>query len=194
MRRRGKTLRVTWTVVVATLAAPVAKAHAPAVLHADRPFVVEDSTISRALYGSFSSGAERFVVKLDFPEPFALPFEVLVPHRDGWRKHRPAYAVIARGLPAPSAEEAASLPAPLPEGHGAFVDLNRVDPRPVIYESFTRRFFWTSGPVALVVPPGPAEIWIWSPEGTKGQVVIGFGVEERIDIGEALADWGSFAY
>lgn len=180
--------------LLTALAASLAWAHAPTVLLASAPFVAPDATISRALYGSFVTGKERFVIQLDFPEQFALPFEVLVPHRDALADHRPAYAVLAPGLPTPTQDEAALLPAPLPPGWGAFVDANRGAPREVIFESFTRRFFWTSGPIALVVPKGPVEVWVWSPARTTGDVVIGYGVEERIDIGAALKDWGTFAY
>jgi hypothetical protein len=68
------------------------------------------------------------------------------------------------------------------------------DPRPVFYESFTRRFFWSSGVTAYVVPPGDYELWIWSPAGTAGKFGVGFGVEEGVDWGEAFDHWLDYAY
>lgn len=169
-------------------------AHAPATLAPGAPFDVADATISRALYGSFVTGAEVFVVRMTFPEDFALPMELMVPHKESLREHRPAYAFACAGMPEPDAQERAALPRPLPAGWGAFVDLGRVTPRPAFYESFTRRFFWTTGAVALRAPRGPCEVWIWSPQRTAGAFAWGMGVEERIDVGEALADWGTYAY
>lgn len=64
----------------------------------------------------------------------------------------------------------------------------------MFYEFFTRRFFWSSGVVAVAVPRGAFEIWIWSPRRTSGKFGIGFGVEERIDFADALANWGDYAY
>jgi len=169
-------------------------AHTPGKLAASEPYVVEDPTNSKALYGIFRTGKERFVIQLTYEERFAQPVEMLVPHADSLFVHRPAYAVVGPGLPAPSAEELAALPAALPDGWGATVDLNRVSPRPVIFESFTRRFFWSSGPLAIVFPAGASEIWVWSPDQTKGKLVIGFGVEEGGDYLSALSDWSLYAY
>lgn len=184
---------LTVTALTLCLAGP-ARAHAPGVLQAGEPFVVADATISRALYGSFVTGREVFVVRMTFPEDFALPMELMVPHKESLRSHRPAYAFACPGMPPPTDDERRALPRALPAGWGAFVDLGQVTPRPAFYESFTRRFFWTTGAVALRAPRGPCEVWIWSPQGTAGAFAWGMGVEERIDMGEALADWGTYAY
>ena len=176
------------------LLACVAGAHAPGLLSASRPFEVEDSTISRALYGRFERGDEVFVVRLSFREDFAFPVEVFVPHQAQWREHRPAFALVGPGLPAPTEAERAALPRPLPEGVGAYVDMNQVQPRPVFYETFTRRFFWSTGVVALVVPKGTYEFWIWSPQRTTGKFGLGYGVEERVDFADAIENWSEYAY
>jgi hypothetical protein len=172
----------------------VAFGHTPGKLSADKPFVVEDPTDSKALYGIFSTGDELFVVQVSYEERFAQPVELLVPHRDSLRAHRPAYAVVGPGLPPPTAEELAALPAPLPDGWGAVVDLNDVSPRPVTFESFTRRFFWSSGSLAVVFPQGASEIWVWSPQQTTGKFVIGFGVEEGGGYLGVFSNWSLYAY
>ena len=169
-------------------------AHTPGKLTADKPYVVEEPTDSKALYGIFRTGEERFVIQLTYEERFAQPVEVLVPHADSLYVHRPAYAVVGPGLPAPSPAELAALPVALPDGWGAAVDLNRVSPRPVIFESFTRRFFWSSGPLAIVFPAGASEIWVWSPEQTTGKFVLGFGVEEGGSYLSVFSDWSLYAY
>lgn len=188
---RRASVAMAFAVLAVTVAA---RAHAPGVLSAATPFEVSDASISRALYGTFETGAEVFVVRMTFTEDFALPMELMVPHKERLRTHRPAYAFLCPGTPAPSDAERAALPRPLPAGWGTFVDLGRVEPRPAFYESFTRRFFWTTGAVALRAPRGPCEVWIWSPARTTGAFAWGMGVEERIDVGEALADWGTYAY
>lgn len=173
---------------------PFAQAHAPTVVRAGVPFDVPDATISRALYGEFLNGDEIFVARLSFPEDFALPVELFVPHRESLKSHRPAWALVGVGLPLPRDHERAALPRPLPTGAGAYVDLNRIDPRPAFYEFFTRRYFWSSGAVALVLPKGAYELWMWSPDRTTGKFGMGFGVEERIDFADALSGWNFYAY
>lgn len=169
-------------------------AHTPGKLDANKPYTVENPTKSKALYGVFHSGKEWFVIRLDYGGRFAQPVELLVPHSHALRNHRPAYAVVGPGLPAPSAEEKAALPAPLPDGWGAIVDFNDVAPRPVTFESFTRRFFWGSGALAIVFPAGASEIWVWCPEQTTGKFVLGFGVEEGGDFLSVFDDWTLYAY
>ena len=180
--------------VLAVVVASTAQAHSPGLLDPDEPFDVADATISRALYGNFRSGGEVFVLRMSFPEGFAFPLEVFVPHRDSLREHRPAYALVGPGLPTPPPEVVARLPSALPAGHGAFIDFSDENPRPVFYESFTRRFFWSSGVTGYVVPPGEIELWIWSPQGTTGKFGVGFGVEEDVDWREALKNWSDYAY
>lgn len=69
-----------------------------------------------------------------------------------------------------------------------------MSPRPVIFESFTRRFFWSSSPLAIVFPAGAAEIWVWSPEATTGKFVLGLGVEEGGGYFSVFSDWSLYAY
>jgi hypothetical protein len=186
-----------WTVAagLAWWPAGVAQAHAPAVLSPSTPYLVKDATVSRALYGTFQGADDVFVVRLRPDTRLALPFELLVPRRDGLADHRPAYAVIAPGMPALDPADVARLPRALPAGAGGFVDWNQAPEREVIFESFLRRVYWSSGPVALLVPAGEVEVWIWSPEGSRGDFVLGFGVEEGgIDYWDVVRHWRVYAY
>ncbi|MCX5743500.1 MAG: hypothetical protein NT062_13485 [Proteobacteria bacterium] len=180
-------------VLLMVLARP-ALAHTPGKLLASSPYLVANPADSYALFGVFKTGHERFVVQLSHVERFAAPVEIFVPHVDALRAHRPAYAVVGPGLPAPDAAELAALPAPLPIGWGAVVESNQVSPRPVFFESIMRRFFWTSESLAIVFPQGPSEIWVWSPEHTTGKFGLGFGVEEGGGYLAALDDWSLYAY
>jgi hypothetical protein len=167
-------------------------AHVPVVAQAELELASPE--VSHAIYGTLSGGdAQVFVTRLRFEQPFALPFELLVPRRRGLAEHRPAFA----GLPAPTADELAVLPRALPEGAGVFLDLNDAAERPVIFESFTRRAFWTSGPVALALAAGEHELWVFSPEGTAGDFVLAFGVEEDFGeegCGDLARNWSTYAY
>jgi hypothetical protein len=174
--------------------ARVAEAHTPGKLLAATPYDVQNPADSYALFGVFETGAERFVIRLTHPTRFAAPVEIFVPHIDELKGHRPAYAVVGPGLPIPTAEELAALPAPLPAGWGAEVELNARSPRAVLFESIMRRFYWTSEPLAVVFPAGASEIWVWSPAGTTGKFGLGFGVEEGGGYWAALSDWGLYAY
>jgi hypothetical protein len=172
-----------------------ALAHQPRVLEADKLFVVDDPLLSAALYGTFEHGDEFFEVKLEPATPLALPIEVLVPRRDAYEDHRPLFAIIGLGLPAATEAEEALLPQALPAGTGVLVGRYAREDREVIFESFTRRIFWTNGATAYVLPAGDVRIWIWSPEGTTGDFVLGFGVEEGgQDAGEIFSNWSDYAY
>lgn len=174
----------------------VGHAHVPRVAAAELD--VESPTVSHAIYGTLDGDeAQVFVTRLAFEDPFALPFEILVPRRDALAEHRPMFAVVGPGLPAPTPAELALLPRPLPAGAGVFLERNDAPERPVIFESFTRRAFWTSGPVALALRAGEHEVWVFSPDGTAGDFVLGFGVEEDFadeGCGELTRNWSTYAY
>lgn len=163
-------------VLLALLLLAPARAHSPTDLSAET--VIEDSTTSYAIYGHFETGDEVFKVLLDFPTDFAAPFEVLTPHRRKWADLRPAYAVVGPGLPAPTDDELAFLPEAPPDGWGVYVERNDAAERYVIFESFARGVYWSSRPVAVPLMAGENEIWVWSPDGDTGEVVMAFGVEE----------------
>lgn len=174
--------------------AVAAVAHAPLHIFSDEPTAVSDPTISYAAFGEFVTGDEVFVLELDFDERFGAPVELLVPHTNALVDHRPAWAVVAPGLPMPAPEELAALPRPLPEGMGAIVDLNDEPRRAVYFESVMRRFFWTSRPLAVVFAQGRNEIWVWAPRRTTGKFGLGFGVEEGGGYMAAFKDWAFYAY
>lgn len=150
--------------------------------------------MSYALFGEFITGEEHFIITIEHTARFATPIELLVPHQQNLREHRPAWAVVGLGLPQPTAAELASLPAPLPPGAGAIVDLNDINPRPALFESVMRRFYWTSGALAVVFPVGRSELWVWCPAKSTGKFGIGYGLEEGGGYMEAFADWSFYAY
>ena len=158
---------------------------------------IADPTISWVVPGAFETGDELFVVTLDMPRDFALPFELLVPKRPGLKDHRPMYAVVGPGLPEPDPFSLTLLPADLPEGWGGFVETNDATERIVYFEQVMRRNMWTSGTIALPLQAGVSEIWVWNPAGTTGDFQLGFGVEEDFSNGgftEVFKDWGLYAY
>ncbi len=181
------------------LACSIARqSHAHAPLVAAPELTVASPEASHAIYGTLDGDpTQLFVTRLRFDQPFALPFEILVPRRRSLTDHRPAFAVVGPGLPTPTDEELALLPRPLPPGMGVFLELDDAPERPVIFESFTRRAFWTSGPIALALEAGEHEVWVFSPEGTAGDFVLAFGVEEDAGdagCGELARNWSTYAY
>ncbi|MDP1829304.1 MAG: hypothetical protein Q8L48_38925 [Archangium sp.] len=180
--------------LVGLLAATPGQAHAPGRLEAGVPFIFEKPGISYAVFGQFVTGEERFVIKVNHAVRFGAPVEIFVPHQRDLAAHRPAWALVGPGVGAPTEEELAALPAPLPAGFGAVVELNQVSPRPVFFESVMRRFFWTSRPLAVVFPKGESELWIWCPAKTPGKFGLGYGVEEGGGYMEAFDDWSFYAY
>jgi hypothetical protein len=185
-----------WTALgLSALVAASALAHRPRVLVSGQRFVVEDVLISAALYGEFKGSGDLFEVQLEPDNPVALPVEILVPQRDQLRSHRPLFAIVGAGLPAPTADEERLLPRALPPGMGVLLGRYARADREVIFESFTRRVFWTNGVTAYVLPAGDVRIWIWSPDATLGRFVLGFGVEEGgQDLGDLIDNWSTYAY
>lgn len=170
-------------------------AHQPSVFEAGKPLIIDDPVLSVALYGEFKDPREVFEAKMSLTRPLAIPVEVLVPRRDELENHRPIFAIVGAGLPEPTARERALLPRPLPPGMGVVVGSEGEKDREAIFESFTRRIFWTSGVTAYVLPRGEVSIWVFSPGGTRGKFVLGFGVEEGgQDLGNIISNWGDYAY
>jgi hypothetical protein len=172
-------------------------AHQPKILEED--MVINHPDVSHALYGVFTEETPHFKVRMSFSHPFAMPFEVLVPHRDELTDFRPAFAIISPGLPQPTSDGLAALEAQgieIPSGSGAYVHLNDEAERMVIFESFTRRVFWSTGPVAIPLGAGASEIHLWVQDGQYGPATLGFGVEEDFSegFGEVFADWDKYAY
>lgn len=180
---------------LALLAIPPSQAHRPA--FAEDRLAIDDSTISWVVAGEFETGLEVMVVELDFPTAFALPFEMLIPKRAANELHRPAYAIIGPGLPEPTEEQRAWLPAEVPEGMGVFIERNDDPERFVYFETVTRRTLWSSGTTAVPLRAGPHEVWVWSPNLTTGDFQLGFGVEEDFSDGGwdgLFSNWGDYAW
>jgi hypothetical protein len=171
--------------------------HGPLFLE-DEVLAVDEPTLSQVIAGVFETGDEVFSIHLDFvDEGFAFPLELLVPHQPALAGHRPAFAVIGPGLPPPTDAERARIPGDIPDGAGVVVEDNAVDPRPVLFEGFMRRVYWTSRAIAVAVDAGPTEVRVWSPGRTTGKFAVGLGVEE--DFGPQtfpplLEHWSDFAY
>jgi hypothetical protein len=196
MSRSLRTLSLGAVVLLCVLASDTAAhAHQPTVFEAGKVLVIEDPILSAALYGEFKGPRDVFEAKMSLTRPLAIPVEVLVPRRDALENHRPIFAIVAAGLPEPTANERALLPRPLPPGTGVIVGSYAKADREVIFESFTRRVFWTNGVTAYVLPRGDVSIWVFAPGGTSGKFVLGFGVEEGSqDLGGVISGWDDYAY
>lgn len=176
------------------LLATVALAHVPWRFVEGEPLVIPAPTPSVFAMGAFVTGEEVFVLEVSLAQRFGAPLELLVPRDDALAEHRPAWALVAPGLPQPSDAERAALPRPLPPGFGAVVELNDVAPRPVLFESVMRRFYWSSRPLAVVLAEGKNEVWLWSPGKTTGKFGLSLGVEEGGNYARIFDDWSFYAY
>jgi hypothetical protein len=176
-------------------AASPALAHTPTKLDPAATFTVKNTKVSVAFFGLFVTGEERFVISLSFAERYATTFEMLVPHQEQLKEHRPAYAIVGPGLQKPTAEELAALPAPLPAGWGAILVFDENTPRVALFESVMRRFYWTGGSTAVIFPKADLEVWVWSPKKTAGKFCLGYGIEEGGGGYEnAFKDWAFYEY
>lgn len=177
------------------MALPAAQAHRPSA--ADLSLDVADPTISWVVAGVFASGDEVYTVNLTYETGFALPFEIMSPRQAGMEDHRPAYAVVGPGLPAPSDADRDYLPFEVEDGLGVYIERNEQAAREVYFEQVLRRTLYTSGTIALPLQAGESQVWIWSPEGTTGDWQLGFGVEEDFSnggFGAIFDDWSLYAW
>ena len=178
------------------LASP-AWGHRPTSFDADE--VVSDPTISWTIPGRFETGEEVFSFTLEYDSPFAAPFEILVPTANGNGDFRPRYAIVGPGLPEPTAAILEDLPAEavVENGDGVFYESNADADRFLYFEGVMRRALVSSGSTAVVLHEGLSTIWIWSPDGSPGHFLYGFGVEENFEDGGfsgVFENWGDFAY
>lgn len=172
-----------------------AMAHQPNVFEDGEVLVISDPLLSFAFYGNFESPDGVFEAAMQLDDPLAIPVEILVAARDDLRDHRPLFAIVGAGLPQPTEAEEALLPRPLPAGTGVVIGRYEREEREIIFESYTRRAFWTNGVVAHILPAGDTRLWVWSPEGTTGKFVLAFGVEEGgQDLGNIVSNWSDYAY
>ncbi|MEQ1506581.1 MAG: hypothetical protein ABMB14_30410 [Myxococcota bacterium] len=167
-------------VTLALALTPVADAHRP--LDGGTETEISDPTISWFVEGELTPGAVH-EIHLELPRDFALPFELMVPHQSRYADWRPAYAVVGPGLPPPTDAERAALPRAIPDGEGAYVDLNDDPEREVYFEDVLRRTYWSSGTIALPLRAGDNHVWVWDPRGGEGPYGVGFGVEEDFGFG-----------
>ena len=172
-----------------------AMAHQPNVFEDGEVLVIDDPLLSFAFYGNFESPDSFFEAAMQLGDPLAIPMEILVAARDDLSDHRPLFAIVGAGLPQPTEAEEALLPRPLPDGAGVVIGRYEREEREIIFESYTRRAFWTNGVVAHILPAGDVRLWVWSPEGTTGKFVLAFGVEEGgQDLGNIVSNWSDYAY
>jgi hypothetical protein len=182
-------------ILSALLLSALASAHRPDAL-AER-MTVDDPEISWVLAGAFETGLEVYVLELSYETGFALPFEILVPYDKDLELHRPNFAIVGPGLPAPDDQLRAYLPYEVPEGMGVFLERNDDEERFVYFEGVMRRTMWSSGTIALPLQAGDHEVWIWSPNLTTGDFQFAFGVEEDFSdggFGAIFSDWGTYAW
>ena len=176
--------------------APTASAHRPQ--PAEERLNIEKPKVSHVVGGEFEDGTEVFTVVLEYDQPFALPMEIMVPRASELENHRPAFAVVGPGLPAPTPDEINWLPLEVPEGFGVLIEPNDESEREVYFERVMRRTMWTSGSLAVHLPAASTyEVWIWSPDFTVGEFWYGFGVEEDFSgggWGPIFANWNLFGW
>ena len=175
---------------------PIASAHLPQ--PAEERLEIAKPKVSHVVGGDFVTGVEVFTVVLTYEDPFAMPMEIMVPWGEELENHRPAFAIVGPGLPAPTAEEEGWLPLEVPEGHGVFIERNEDPEREIYFERVMRRTMRTTGSMAVHLPSaGTYEVWIWSPNFTVGEFWYGFGVEEDFSDGgwgPIFSNWGLFGW
>ena len=140
--------------VFITLLASPAWGHRPTSFDAEQ--IVTDPTFSWTIPGNFETGDETFSFSIDYESPFAAPFEILVPTAGDNGDFRPRYAIVGPGLPAPSDDLLAALPAEVEVGEddGVFYEPNDDDDRFLFFEGVMRRALVSSGSTAVVLYEG----------------------------------------
>lgn len=175
----------------ALLGAAPAYAHKPtfgtgAYGSAGSAFRVENIDHSIVVYQELACAARQVWLSFDIPNDGAeLYVQLGVPVIERLANYSPTIAVVAPGLPAPSAE----VPFTIPAGMGLRVIES--GPRPLFHEPFTNTDSWILAEVTMALPVhGKGYVVAWDARGESGKLWVAVGKAEKFGLGDLLRFFG----
>ena len=180
-------IQVTIVLVLLTTAAP-ALAHRPYFeendIKADKPWQVDDPTISTALYATLDSQEDVDYFAFSGRTGQSILLSIVIPQIAGQEDFAPAMALFGPGLPA------GDVPGRVARADGTGV--LRVEPpgeATTFYEPFSRTSYWNRQERRVTLPAdGRYTVAVWHDGGRAGRYVFVIGDKELPggDLGFAL--------
>lgn len=174
------------SILIVLAGGSVARGHLPYLervdYRPDQPAEIRDVTQSLAYYSWLQDGNDVDVYRFSIAAPTRLKIEFLVPACPAYFRFFPRFAIIGPGLSVPPGFDPASLPVPLPPGHGVMLFSETPVPlrqRPVMYEPFGGKWYF-EGPEfdATITGAGAWQIVVWDAGGMTGDYVMAPGYVE----------------
>lgn len=145
----------------------------------DRPWRIEDPSVSTAVYATLESPADVDVFAFDGRAGQEVYLFIVIPQIPGQEEFAPTVALVGPGL----AGERDALPTviPLAAGEGVEVVPPPEGPPSTFFEPFTRTSYWERQKRTFVLPAdGLYRVAVWHPGGQVGRYVFTVGRAERL--------------
>lgn len=175
-------LRFALTLAVALTAIAVlpALAHRPFFeetdIGPDAPWLIEDPTISTALYATLESNSDVDYYAFEGKRGQEIVLELTIPEIEGQEDFAPTVALMGPGLPSDDLSEQVVRP----DEAGVLVIPPPGGPAPTFFEPFSRTSYWERQEQRVVLPAdGRFVVAVWHPDGQVGRYVFVTGDKER---------------
>jgi hypothetical protein len=138
------------------------------------PWVVEDPTISTAIYATLDAPEDVDYYSFNATRGQTILLSILIPQIEGHENFKPRMALMGRGL-APARPPVRVYK---PEGFGT-VMLNPPENATTFFEPFTRTTYWTRQKELVRIPAdGRYLVAVWDDSGMVGRYVFVIGDRE----------------
>jgi len=181
MHRNLVVLSLITILVLSAVVASPALAHRPYFeevdIEASEPWMVDDPTISTAIYATLESADDVDYYSFEGLEREVILLALTIPQIDGQEDFAPVLALLGPGLP----------DADLPPGverrgdWGALVIEPPAGPPATFYEPFSRTSYWEQQEQRVTLPSnGRYVVAVWHPEAAVGRYTFVIGEKERL--------------
>ncbi|MCX7904907.1 MAG: hypothetical protein N2486_10420 [Caloramator sp.] len=144
----------------------------------EKPIVVDEHTISYAIYGSLDRIDDVDFVKFYAKKKEPLFIQMTIPIIKGNEDFSPSFALIGKGI-----KQKDKLPFDIPEGNGSIVI--KPSPKEYFYEKFTQTKYYIRQTIRGEIPEdGEYYVAVFS-DGEKGKYALAIGESEKFTV----VDW-----
>jgi hypothetical protein len=185
LRRHVRLLALILALTIAAAVAAPASAHQPYFeeqdLKPDAPWLVDDPTISTALYATLESAIDVDYFAFEGRAGQSILLEITIPQIEGQEEFAPTLALLGPGLPTDTS--ATDLPRRVarPDNTGALLLPAIPGPAPEFFEPFSRTAYWERQQKRITLPAdGRYVVAIWHQTGQAGRYVFVIGDRERL--------------
>jgi hypothetical protein len=185
LRRNGRLLALVLALTIAAAVAAPASAHQPYFeekdLKPDAPWLVNDPTISTALYATLESRTDVDYFAFEGRAGQSILLEMTIPQIEGQDEFSPTMALLGPGLPTDSPGTDLPRRVARPDDTGALLFPAIPGPAPEFFEPFSRTSYWERQEERVTLPAdGRYVVAVWHQTGQAGRYVFVIGDRERL--------------